>query len=86
MQGRVPLPLPDPAALSPCCACCLQMAACHLGAPDPALNPRAPTHPLLPFVLVQGPPGTGKTHTVKVQGCACGHFMLLLMFVCLCGE
>ena len=47
------------------------MAACHLGAPDPdaaGARGRAPTHPLLPFVLIQGPPGTGKTHTVKARG------------------
>lgn len=52
-------------------ACCsLQMAACHLGAPDAdapgAGRSKAAAHPLLPFVLIQGPPGTGKTHTVKV--------------------
>ncbi|PSC75196.1 Helicase sen1 [Micractinium conductrix] len=42
----------------------IEMAACHLGAPDPLEGGAAP-HPLLPFVLIQGPPGTGKTHTVK---------------------
>lgn len=43
----------------------VQMAACHLGAPDDSAGGG---HLLLPFVLIQGPPGTGKTHTVKV-GC-----------------
>lgn len=50
----------------------LQMAACHLGAPDadaPGASGSKASHPLLPFVLIQGPPGTGKTHTVKVGRC-----------------
>ncbi|EFN53619.1 expressed protein [Chlorella variabilis] len=41
----------------------IEMAACHLGAPDSADGGGG--HPLLPFVLIQGPPGTGKTHTTK---------------------
>ena len=59
----------------------LQMAACHLGAPDAVVvegkgKSKAPL--LLPFVLIQGPPGTGKTHTVKVRR----HLLLLRSFCC----
>jgi hypothetical protein len=59
----------------------VQMAACHLGAPEAGETRGG--HPTLPFVLVQGPPGTGKTHTVKVRPC---HYAALVAVCHFCRQ